>query len=101
MLDGVRGKGGLELGKDHVTKITVANFLKMIGIKLITYKNSFSLIKRLLLSKRRGKYVKYIIVTRDMANIGMLRKEVIQIISEIGQANCYVQAENHLAYHIR
>ena len=33
-----------------------------------------------------------------MANIGMSRKEVIQVISDIGQTNFHFQAENHLDY---
>ena len=54
-----------------------------------------------LLSHRQVKYVEDIIVTRDTANLGMSRKEVIQIISDIGQENSYVQADNHLDYLIR
>ena len=42
-----------------------------------------------------------IIIKRDTANLGMLRKEVIQVISELGQAKSFVQAENHLDYLIR
>ena len=42
------------------------------------------------------KYVEYIIITRDTADVGMPRKEAIQIISDRGQANYYVQAENNL-----
>ena len=37
-----------------------------------------------------------IIIKRDTANLGMSRKEVIQVISEIGQEKFFVQAENHL-----
>ena len=39
-----------------------------------------------------------IVVTRDTANLGMLRKEVIKFISDIGQANSCVQSENQLDY---
>ena len=39
-----------------------------------------------------------LIIKRDIANLGMSRKEVIQVISEIGQAKSFVQAENHLYY---
>ena len=42
-----------------------------------------------------------IIIKRDTANLGMSRKEVIQVISELGQAKSFVQAENHLDYLIR
>ena len=34
-------------------------------------------------------------------NLGMLRKGAIQYISDIGQANYSVQADNHLDYLIR
>ena len=37
-----------------------------------------------------------IIVKIDTANPWMSRKEVIQVISEIGQAKLFVQEENHL-----
>ena len=39
-----------------------------------------------------------IIVKRDTANPGMSGKEVIQVISDIGQAESLVQSENHLDY---
>ena len=37
----------------------------------------------------------------DTANLGMSRKEVIQVISELGQAKSFVQAENRLDYLIQ
>ena len=42
-----------------------------------------------------------ILIKRDTANLGMSRKELIQVISELGQAKLFVQAENHLDYLIR
>ena len=39
-----------------------------------------------------------IIIKRDTANLGISRKEVIQVISELGQSKSFVQAENHLDY---
>ena len=45
--------------------------------------------------------MEYIIIKRDTANLGILRKEVIQVISELVQAKSLVQAENHLDYPIR
>ena len=50
----------------------------------------------MLLSQRQEKYVEDISVTRDMEKLGMSRREVIYMISDIGQASSYVQAENHL-----
>ena len=37
-----------------------------------------------------------IIIKIDTENFGMSRKEVIQVISELGQAKSFVQAENQL-----
>ena len=88
----------LELGLDPVTKQTVFNVLRRIGRNPITYENVFPEKKRALLSNSQVKYVEDIIIKRDTANLGMSRKEVVQIISELGQANSFVQAENHLYY---
>ena len=57
--------------------------------------------KRALLSENQVKYVEDIIVKRDTANLGMPRKEVIQVISELGQEKSFFQADNHLDYLIR
>ena len=70
-VDEVCDEEGLELGEDTIPQMTVANFLKRIGSKPITYKNSFPMIKRMLLSKSQVKYVEDIIVTRYTANLGM------------------------------
>ena len=56
---------------------------------------------RALLSENQVKYVEDIIVKRDTANLGMSRKEVIKVISELGQAQSFVQADNHLDYLIQ
>ena len=37
---------------------------------------------------------------RDTENLGMSRKEVQQVISELGQAESFLQAENHLDFFI-
>ena len=42
--------------------------------------------------------MEYIIIKRDTANLGMSRKEVIQVILELGQAKSFSQAGNHLDY---
>ena len=52
--------------------------------------------KRTLLSEIQVKYVEDVIVKIDTENPGMSRKEVIQVISELGQAKLFFQAENHL-----
>ena len=52
--------------------------------------------KRALLSNSQIKYVEDIIIKSDTANIGMSRKEVIQVISQLSQAKFFFQAENHL-----
>ena len=93
--------GGLELGKDTVPQMKMVNFFRRIGSKPITYENASPLRKRALLSEMQGNYVQDIIVTIDTANLGMSRRDAIQVISYIGQANSYVQAENHLDYLIQ
>ena len=74
----------------------MTNFLQRIGSKLIKYNNASPLRKWALLSQSQLKYVEDISVTRDMENLGMSRREVIYMISDIGQASFYVQADNHL-----
>ena len=75
--------------------------LQRIGSKPITFENEFNLKKRALISQRQVKYVEDIIVTRDMENLGMSRRELLQTISDIGKASYYVQAGNHFYYIIR
>ena len=74
----------LELGLDIVPKKIVFNVLQRIGRKLITYENVFPDKKRALLSNLQVNYVEDIIIKRDTVNLGMSRKEVIQVISELG-----------------
>ena len=54
--------------------------LRRIDNKLIKYENIFSPKKRTLLSKTEVKYVQDVIFARDTVDIGMSRKEVIQVI---------------------
>ena len=54
--------------------------------------------KRTLIPQNQVKYVEDIIVTRETENLGMSRKDTIQVISDIGQENSYVQSDNHLNY---
>ena len=75
--DGVCDEGYLELGGDLIPRPTVVNFLKIIGSKLITYKNAYHLRYWELLSERQIKYDEDIFLTRDTANLEMPRKEVI------------------------
>ena len=86
----------LVLGFDTVPKKTVFNVLRGIGRKPVTYENVFTLNNREFLSENQVKYVEDIIIKIDTANLGISRKEVIQVISELGQAKSFVQAYNHL-----
>ena len=70
----------LELGLDPVPKQTVFNVLRRIGRKPITYENIYPEKKRSLLSNFQVKYVEDIIIKRDTENLGMPRKEMIQVI---------------------
>ena len=80
MVDGVCDEGDLELGKDPVPKIKVANVLKRIVRNLITYDNALPMRYLMLQSERQAKYVKYIVVTIDTENLDISSKEVIQVI---------------------
>ena len=91
----------LELGFDSVPKQTIFNVLHRIGRKPVTYDNAFPINNRALLSENRLNYVEDIIVKRETSNPCMSRKEVIQVLSELGQENSFVQAENHLDCLIR
>ena len=91
----------LELCLDRVPEQSVFNVLQRIGRKLITYENVFPDEKRELLSNTQVNYVEDIIIKRDTENLGMSRKEVIQVISELGKAQSSLQADNHLDYLIR
>ena len=87
--------------EDTVTQMTGNNCLQRIGRIPITFDNDFPPGKQALLSHNQVKYVEYIIVTRETLNLGMSRREVIQMISDIRQISYYVQAETHLDYLIR
>ena len=89
-------EGNLELGKYPIPRMTVVVVFKIIGNKPITYENVYHMRKWALLSQIQVKYIKDIIVTRDMANPGISSKDLIQVISEIGQTNYFVLAENQL-----
>ena len=84
------------LGFDKVLKQTVFNVLRGIGRKPVTYENFFTMNNREFLSEKQVKYVEDIIIKIDTANLGISRKEVIQVISDLGQAKSFVQAYNHL-----
>ena len=73
----------LELVLDPVTKQTVFNVLRRIGRNSITCENVFPVKKISFLSEKQVKYVEDVIIRRDTANLGILRKELIQVISEL------------------
>ena len=91
-VDGLCDESCLELCKYPVPLIIVVNCLQRIGRKPITYNNAFPVSKRAFLLQIKLKYVEDIIVTRDTANIGMSRKEVVQAISGMVQAILYFRS---------
>ena len=91
-LRGQCGEACLELGFGPVPKQAVLNVLQRIFMKPITYENALPVKNKVFLSENQINSVEDIIVKRDTANLGMSRKEVIQVISEISQANLFVQA---------
>ena len=82
--------------EDTVPQMTVTLFLQNIGSKPITFYNDSPPRNQALLSQRQVTYVGDIFFTRDTENLGISMREVIQMISDIGQSSSYVQAENHL-----
>ena len=95
----VRGQfdeASLEVCFDPVLKQKVLIFLLGVGRKPITCENALPRKKRSLLLERKVNNLEDIIVKRDTSNLGMSRKEVIQVISDIGQEKLFVQEENHL-----
>ena len=91
-------EGDLELGWDPNPQIITVNCLRRIGNNLITFKNEFPLINNTLMSDNQVEYVQDIIFLRDKEKTGTGMKEVIKVISEIGQAVSYHNSENHLDY---
>ena len=87
--------------EDLVPQMIVTNCLQRIGSRPIIFQNSFPLVNQDLLSHNQLKYIEYIIVTRDTANLGMSNWQVIQTISYIVQASSYIQADIHLDRLIR
>ena len=93
---GQRDEACLELGFDTVPKKTVFNFLRRIYRKPITYENVFPMKKRSLISEIQVKYEENIIIKRDTANLGMSGKELIQVISDLGQARSFFPSRESL-----
>ena len=77
---------------DPVPKQKIFNVLQRIVRKPLTYENDFPMKKRALLLENQVKYVEDIIVKIDTEKLGMSKKEVIQIISELGQEKSFFQA---------
>ena len=61
--------------------------MKRIDSKNITKNNAFPLRYWALLSEMQVKGIENIVFTRDRVTLGVSRKEVIQVISDIVQAN--------------
>ena len=91
-------EASLELRFYLAPKQTIFSILLRIGRNLITYENALPRKKMALITESKVKYVEDVIVKRETANLGMSRKEVIQVISDIGQEKFFVQAYNHLVY---
>ena len=99
-VDLVFDEGNLYLGEDPIPLMIMVNSLKIIGSNPITYNIDFLIIKQSLLFQMQVKYFKDIIVTRNIENVGVSSKVVIQVISYIVHAHSYDQAENHFNCHI-
>ena len=93
-VNGVCNEACLEFGEEPRPSTNSDHFFQSIGSKPITYDNDFPPRNQALLTE--VKHVEDIIITRDTENLGVSRRDVIQMISDIGQASSYFQAENHL-----
>ena len=91
-------KGDLELGEYLIPQRTIINCLIRTGNKLITYENASPLENGTMLSEIQVNCAQDIIVSRETINLDISTKEMIQVISDIGQTDSYVQAENHYVY---
>ena len=86
------------LGEYAVPQIIVVDCLRRAVRKAIKYENGLPMRKRKFLLEIQVNCVEDIIVKRDTANLGVSRKEVIQVISELGQTKAFSQADHHLDY---
>ena len=80
-VDLVFDEGNLYLGEDPIPLMIMVNSLKIIGSNPITYNIDFLIIKQSLLFQMQVNYFKDIIVTRNIENVGVSSKVVIQVIS--------------------
>ena len=87
-------EGNLELGEYLIPQMIVTIFLRSIRNRTIMYQNAFPMRRRKFLSDKQVNYVQYIIVLRDTENLGMVRKDVIKVVSYIGQPYYYHQSYN-------
>ena len=88
----------LELLFDPFPKQTVFTVLQMIGSKPITYDNALPSNNRALISEMQVNYMEDIIVKRDTEKLEMSRNKAIQVISDTGQSNPFVQLDKNLEY---
>lgn len=80
---------------------TMREAIKRLGGKEPTRANCFPIQKRALLTPELIELLQDIIRRRDRSNNGMTRREVIAIISDLGQSKSFKTSENHLDYLIR
>ena len=76
--------------------MTVVNCLRRVINKTTTFDNYSPKRKLIWVFDKQVKYVQDIIVSRKVDRLGMLRKEVIQVILSIGQSVYYHKAKNNL-----
>ena len=86
---------------EKVPRHAVKNALKRMGNNPITLEQVFPILDPSLLSQDMVLFIHEIIHKRDKGNNGVLRKEKIQLIVDLGGAFIDKQAENHLDYLIR
>ena len=87
-------EGYLDLYEDQVPWTTVVNFLRRLRKNPISYDNSFLTRNCTLLLDKQVKNVQDISVARYMMGNSMGRKDEIQVILNIGQADYYHKSYN-------
>ena len=83
-----------------VPRSTLKNSVKRLGDKAIALENALPLFSRSLLSHELVDVLQDIIWKRYEGNDGVLRKETIQLIVDLGGEYSDKQADNHLDYFI-
>ena len=91
----------VDLMTETFPRHTVHNALKRLGNNPITLENVFPVLKRSLLPQCMVLFLQDTVRKRDEGDNGVLKKETIKLIVDLGGTCSDKQAENHIDYLIR